>query len=263
MTHSPYAPLIAVPACVRAHDGKSFHTVGDKYVRAISLATGGLPVMLPSLGELIDIPQAVARLDGLLVTGSPSNVHPDRYGVAPTPEAEPHDLERDATTLPLIREAVRQGLPLFAICRGMQELNVAFGGTLHARVHEMPGKFDHRQPRHDDPDVQYGPRHPRPGAQGGLLHSLLGETEITINSLHWQAVDRLGEGLSLEALAHDDTVEAIKVDGAKDFALGVQWHPEYKVMDNPQSVKLFEAFGKAAQARAIARAAGSLKALSA
>ncbi len=263
MTHSPYAPLIGVPACVREYDGKSFHTVGDKYVRAISLATGGLPVMLPSLGELIDIPQAVARLDGLLVTGSPSNVHPDRYGVAPTPEAEPHDLERDATTLPLIREAIRQGLPLFAICRGMQELNVAFGGTLHARVHEMPEKFDHRQPRHDDPDVQYGPRHPAHLVEGGLLHSLLGETEITINSLHWQAVDRLGEGLSLEALAHDDTVEAIKVDGAKDFALGVQWHPEYKVMDNPESVKLFEAFGKAAQARAIARAAGSLKALSA
>ncbi len=263
MTQNSYAPLIGVPACVREYDGKSFHTVGDKYVRAISLATGGLPVMLPSLGELIDIPQAVARLDGLLVTGSPSNVHPDHYGVTPTPEAEPHDIARDATTLPLIREAVRQGLPLFAICRGMQELNVAFGGTLHARVHEMPEKFDHRQPRHDDPDVQYGPRHPAHLVKGGLLESLLGESEITINSLHWQAVDRLGEGLSLEALAHDDTVEAIKVDGARDFALGVQWHPEYKVMENPQSVKLFEAFGKAARARALARAAGSLRALSA
>ncbi|WP_282604810.1 gamma-glutamyl-gamma-aminobutyrate hydrolase family protein [Pelagibius sp. Alg239-R121] len=263
MTQSSYAPLIGVPACVREYDGKGFHTVGDKYVRAISLATGGLPVMLPSLGNLIDIPQAVARLDGLLVTGSPSNVHPDRYGAVATPEAEPHDLERDATTLPMIREAIRQGLPLFAICRGMQELNVAFGGTLHARVHELPQKFDHRQPRHDDPDVQYGPRHPAHLLEGGLLESLLGTREITINSLHWQAVDRLGDGLSIEARAHDDTVESIKVDGARDFALGVQWHPEYKVMENEDSVKLFQAFGEAAQARAVKRAAGSLQALSA
>ncbi len=263
MNQSSYTPLIGVPACVRDIDGKGFHTVGDKYVRAISLATGGIPLMLPSLGELIDIPTIVARLDGLLVTGSPSNVYPTHYGKEASPEAEPHDHERDATTLPLIREAIRQGLPLFAICRGMQELNVAFGGSLHVRVHEMPGKFDHRQPRHDDPDVQYGPRHPAHLVEGGQLHRLLGETEITINSLHWQAVDRLGEGLSIEARAHDDTVEAIKVDGAKDFALGVQWHPEYKVMENEISVKLFSAFGAAAQARALARAAGSLQALSA
>jgi putative glutamine amidotransferase len=260
---SSYSPLIAVPACVRNIDGKPFHTVGDKYVRAVSLATGGLPVMLPSLGELIDIRQFVARLDGLLMTGSPSNVHPTHYGTAATPEAEPHDPDRDATSLPLIREAVRQGVPLFAICRGLQELNVAFGGTLHSRVHEISGKFDHRQPKHDDPDVQYGPRHPAHLVEGGLLCDLLGKSEITINSLHWQAVDRLGDGLSIEALAHDGTVEAIKVDGAKAFALGVQWHPEYKVMDNEDSLALFRAFGQAAQARAVARAAGSQKALSA
>lgn len=261
MTTSSLPPMIGVPACVREYDGKGFHTVGDKYVRAISLATGGLPVMLPSLGDLIDIPAAVARLDGLLVTGSPSNVYPTHYGQAATPEAEPHDHDRDATTLPLIREAVRQGLPLFAICRGMQEVNVAFGGTLHVRVHEMPNKFDHRQPRHDDPDVQYGPRHPAHLVEGGLLHSLLGETEITINSLHWQAVDRLGEGLSIEARAHDDTVEAIRLEGARNFALGVQWHPEYKVLENEVSVKLFRAFGAATQARALARSAGALEAI--
>ena len=143
----------------------------------------------------------------------------------------------------------------------MQEVNVAFGGTLHVRVHEMPNKFDHRQPRHDDPDVQYGPRHPAHLVEGGLLHSLLGETEITINSLHWQAVDRLGEGLSIEARAHDDTVEAIRLEGARNFALGVQWHPEYKVLENEVSVKLFRAFGAATQARALARSAGALEAI--
>ncbi|MDF2096048.1 gamma-glutamyl-gamma-aminobutyrate hydrolase family protein [Aquibaculum arenosum] len=241
-------PLIGLPACVRSLDGQSFHTIGDKYVRAVALAADAVPVMLPSLGELLDIPAALEGLDGVLLTGSPSNVHPSHFGQEATPEHAPHDEARDATTLPLIEATLAAGLPLFAICRGMQELNVALGGTLHPRVHELSGRLDHRRPQHDDMDVQYGKRHSIALTPGGLLHAVAGAEMAEVNSLHWQAVDRLAPRLSVNATAPDDTIEAVEVRDAKGFALGVQWHPEYKVMDDPLSVAIFQRF--AAEARA-------------
>ncbi len=256
MSDAAPLPLIGVPADIREIDDKPFHAVGDKYLRAIQLASAGLPLVVPAFGDLHDLPALVQRLDGLLLTGSPSNVHPEHYGVEPTAKAEPYDPERDDTTLPLIREALAQGLPLFAVCRGLQELNVALGGSLHARVHELPERDDHRRPQHDDPDVQYGPRHAVALTPGGALAALAGAPEIMVNSLHWQAIDRLAEGLSVEAVAPDGTIEAVRVTGARVFALGVQWHPEYRVLDNPFSTSLFRAFGDAARARAEARAAG-------
>ena len=247
-------PLVALPACRAEKDGQPFHTIGDKYVRAVAEAAGCLPMMLPSLLGLVDLPDLVRRLDGLVLTGSPSNVHPSEYGRPADPKAEPHDADRDAVTLPLIREAIDQGLPLFAICRGMQELNVALGGTLHARVHEVEGRADHRRPESQELDVQYGPRHAVRLSDGGLLQGILGGAgEVEVNSLHWQGVDRPAEALRVEARAADGTVEAGSLRGAKGFLLGVQWHPEYKATENTVSRALFGAFAEAARTRARTR----------
>ncbi len=253
MSGSIIKPLIGVPACIKEISDHSFHAVGDKYLRAVSEAAGSIPLVIPALGNGVDLRALVARLDGLLLSGSPSNVHPTHYGTEPSLEAEPHDEERDATTLPLIRLAIEEAVPLFAICRGMQELNVALGGTLHARVHELPGRMDHRRPKHDDPDVQYGPRHAIALTPGGAIEALAGAHEITVNSLHGQALDRVADRLTVEAVAPDGTIEAVSVKGARAFALGVQWHPEYKALDDSFSTRLFSAFGEAATARVRSR----------
>ncbi|WP_455373665.1 gamma-glutamyl-gamma-aminobutyrate hydrolase family protein [Limibacillus halophilus] len=252
-------PLIGLPACVVQAEGMPFHKVGDKYVRAVSVGAGGLPMMFPSLGHLIEPEDLVDRLDGLMLTGSPSNVFPTHYGEEPHPGAEPHDQWRDETTLPLIKLAIERGVPLFAICRGFQELNVALGGTLHARLQEVEGRFDHRRPKSDDLDVQYGEVHSLSLTPGGIFAKLLGREEIRINSLHGQGIKRLAEGLTLEGTAPDGTIEAVSVTGAKAFALGVQWHPEYKCWENEISMTLFRAFGEAAAQRAAARAEGRLR----
>jgi putative glutamine amidotransferase len=251
-------PLVGLPADHFLHADLPFHGVGDKYVRAVATAAEATPLIIPSLGSVLRLPELVAALDGLVITGSASNVHPARYGAAPSRAAEPYDEARDATSLDLIRIALDTGLPLFAICRGLQELNVALGGTLHSEVHDMPGKLDHRAVKSDNADVRYGPRHKISLAPGGRLAAILERAEISVNSLHRQAIARPAAALLVEATAPDGTIEAVSVRNAGSFALGVQWHPEYKVMDNPDSVKLFAAFGEAVRARARLRARGSL-----
>ncbi len=246
-------PLIGVPACSKQLDGHGFHAVGDKYARAVAVAADGLPMLIPAMPELVDIGDLVGRLDGLMLTGSPSNVHPEAYGRPADGKAEPHDRERDGITLPLIRSAIERGLPLLAICRGMQELNVALGGSLHPRIHEVAGRLDHRRPQHQSIDVQYGPRHSVSLASDGMLARLLDRSEIDVNSLHGQGIDRLAPALKVEATAPDGTVEAVSLPGAESFLLGVQWHPEYKVERDAISSRLFAAFGTAARARAEAR----------
>ena len=254
MSDTASKPLIGVPACIRVIDRHPFHSVQDKYVRAVADAADGLPLVIPALGDRADPARLIEALDGLMLTGSPSNVHPSHYGRPANPKAEPHDTERDATTLPLIRMAVQAGLPLFAICRGMQELNVALGGTLHARVHELPGRMDHRRPRDVDMDVEYGPRHPVALTPGGRLEAILGPGRVEVNSLHGQGVDAPGPGLMVEAIADDGTIEGLGLPNAPGFVLGVQWHPEYKPLGNPISRKLFAAFAAAVRAHAAARA---------
>lgn len=254
MSEPALRPLIGVPACLKAIDNQPFHSVGDKYLRALVEAAGAVPLIIPAFGPSPELARLVAGLDGLMLSGSPSNVHPNHYGREAHPEAEPHDPARDDTTLPLVRLALAEGLPLFAICRGMQELNVALGGTLHARVHELPGRMDHRGPNHEDMNVRYGPRHEVTITPGGVLEPLAGGLTVTVNSLHGQAVDRVADDLAVEAVAPDGTVEAVSVTGARTFALGVQWHPEYKALDNALSTRLFAAFGEAARTRARTRA---------
>src|SRR5215469_16286963 len=259
MKFDSHSPLIGIPACVREMDGHPFHTVGEKYITGVGLGAGGLPLLIPALGAAFDHRDLVRRLDGLLITGSPSNVAVDLYGGPPDRADSPQDPQRDATTLPLIRAAVEDGLPLFCICRGSQELNVAFGGTLHTRVHEQPDTFDHRAPA-GDVDFRYGPRHPVDLAQDSEIARLVGSHQIEVNSLHWQAIDRLADRLVVEGRAPDGVVEAVRVRDARSFALGVQWHPEWKVLQNPVSVALFRAFGDAARRRAEQRAARGLAA---
>ena len=253
------SPLIGIPVCVREQEGHPFHSVGEKYITGVALGAGGLPLLIPALGDAFDHRDLVRRLDGLLVTGSPSNVAVDLYGGPPDRADSPQDPKRDATTLPLIRAAVEDGLPLFCICRGIQELNVAFGGTLHTRVHEQPDTFDHRAPA-GDVDFRYGPRHTVDLAPDGEITRLVGSRKIEVNSLHWQAIDSLGDRLVVEGRAPDGVIEAVRVRDARSFALGVQWHPEWKVLQNPVSVALFRAFGDAARRRAEQRAARGLAA---
>src|SRR6266849_9884841 len=236
-------PIIGIPCCLRAINERPYHTVSERYTNAVIDAAGCLPLIIPAIGPKIDCSALLDGLDGLLLTGSPSNVEPDHYGGPPSQEGTLHDPDRDATTLPLIREAVRRDLPILAICRGIQELNVALGGTLHQRVHEVPGRFNHRS-RKDSPDGPYGPAHSVALTTGGLLASFAGTAEVMVNSLHSQGIDRLASRLCVEAVAPDGQIEAVSLPEAR-FVVGVQWHPEYKALDNPFSSALFSAFARA------------------
>ena len=243
-------PLIGVTSCRETAGDHPRHHVGEKYLACVPKAMGGMPVVIPALGDAVDPAALVARLDGLLVTGSPSNVEPHHYEGDPSKPGTLHDPARDATTLPLIRAAVEAGLPLFCICRGIQELNVALGGSLHQRVQELPGRLDHRSRKDVDFDTKYADAHPITLTPGGVLHVLLGAARVNINSLHAQAIDRVAPGLRVEAVADDGTIEAVSRPGARGFVLGVQWHPEWPDPCRPVSRELFAAFARAAREHA-------------
>jgi putative glutamine amidotransferase len=253
--HRPL-PLVAIPADVREIGIHPFHVVGEKYITGVLQGADALPLLVPSLGDALDRSDLLARIDGILFTGSPSNVEPHHYhGAGARSRAGTlHDPQRDSTTLPLIREAIAAGVPILCICRGIQELNVALGGTLHQHVAEVTGLADHRADTSQPRDVQYAPRHPVRLEPGGLLAGLWGVPEVMVNSLHAQGIDRPAPGLAVEARAPDGLIEAVRVKEAAAFALGVQWHPEWKVRENAFSLALFTAFGDAARERAAARA---------
>ena len=219
-------PLIGIPADRRMVGQHPFHMVGEKYARAVMEAAGAAPLLIPALAEELRFDELLERLDGLLFTGSPSNVEPHRYQGPPSDPGTLHDPARDATTLPLIRKAVEAGVPVLGICRGFQEMNVAFGGTLHQKLHEVPGFLDHRDDERQPLEVQYGPAHDVTLEPGGLLRSLSSSDRVRVNSLHSQGIDRLGDELAVEARAPDGVIEAFRVTGARSFALAVQWHPE-------------------------------------
>jgi putative glutamine amidotransferase len=247
---APARPLIGIPADRRMVGAQPFHMVGEKYARAVIEAANAAPLLIPALAEELGFEELLERLDGLLFTGSPSNVEPHLYQGPPSAPGTLHDPARDATTLPLIRKAVQAGVPVFGICRGFQEMNVAFGGSLHQRLHEVPGHLDHRDDGSQPLEVQYGPAHDVTLEPGGVLRSLSAGDRIRVNSLHTQGIDRLGDELAVEARAPDGVIEAFRVRAAQHFALAVQWHPEWQVMANPFSRALFAAFGQAAAERA-------------
>ena len=236
-------PVVIVTSCNRSFGEHPFHIAGRKYVDAVRL-TGALPLIAPPFA-VDEIDALLATADGVLLTGSPSNVHPSHFNEAVHDESLPLDPERDAWTLPLVRRALAIGMPLLAICRGTQEVNVALGGTLHQAVQEQPGYIDHR----DDPDapasVQYGPAHAVHVVSGGLLHRILGAEAAEVNSLHGQGVARLAPGLRVEATAPDGMIEAFTAPDAAGFNLCLQWHPEWQAAGNPVSMKILGAFGAA------------------
>ena len=264
MTYSGPLPLVGIPADIREIGIHPFHAVGEKYINAIAHGSGVFPLLIPAFGEgrdlaalneRYDLDAVIDRLDGLFFTGSSSNVLPRRYDGPDSVPGTLHDDQRDCLTLPLIRAAVDAGLPLFAVCRGIQEVNVAFGGTLHQRIQELPGKIDHRADTALSRDEQFAPTHMIALAGGGLLAGLAGSQEVMVNSVHSQGIDRLADGLVVEATAPDGIIEAVRVANASAFALAVQWHPEWRVHENPFSLALFEAFGDTVRAHAAARGA--------
>jgi putative glutamine amidotransferase len=236
--------VVGIPACATIAHERLTHATPARYAEALIGGSGAVPVMIPPMGDiqltLLD------RIDGLLIPGSPSNVHPSQYGNDESLTPDKHDPARDATTLPLIRAAVARGLPILAICRGIQELNVALGGTLHQNVHERPGRRDHRGNGEGSLEKAYGPKHTI--SLTGALARIVGAREIMVNSLHGQAIERPGVGLVVEALAEDGTIEAVTAPNAPGFVLGLQWHPEWRYAEHPASVAIFRAFGEACRA---------------
>jgi len=239
-------PIVIVPACTRDFGEHPYHAAQHKYVDAIVLGADCAPMILPSLGKDLDLETMLQLCDGIMLTGSASNVHPSYYSEELLDPSLPQDPARDETTLPLIRAAVGRGIPIIAICRGFQEMNVALGGSLHQAVQEVAGKMDHRENPDDTIDNQYGPAHPISLTPGGLMARILGGVDqIMVNSLHGQGIDRLAPSIAIEAVADDGLVEAFSVPSAPGFALALQWHPEWRILDNPDSMKMFGAFGDA------------------
>lgn len=238
-------PLIGVVSDRRQVGEHFFHMVGEKYLRALVDAADAYPVALPSLAEGFDVLDILDRLDGLFLTGSPSNVEPKHYLGDPSRPGTWHDPERDVAALALIPAAIRSGMPLLAVCRGFQEVNVAFGGTLHQHVHEVPGRQMHKEDPDDPLDRQYAPSHRVNFSDGGMLAAITGRESARVNSLHSQGIDRLGQELVVEAVAEDGLIEGFRVADAPGFTLAVQWHPEWRVTENPVSVAIYRTFGDA------------------
>ena len=246
-------PIILLPADVKQIGEHPFHAVGQKYILAVAQAAQATPLLIPAISEHLDMDDLLASADGILFTGSPANVHPSHYNQAVLNPALPLDTARDALTLQLMRAAIEADVPVLAICRGFQELNVAFGGSLHQAVQEQTDKSDHREPKDLPLETQYAVSHSVHLVKNGQLANIIGAENIMVNSLHGQGIDRLGAGLRVEAHAPDGLIEAISVDKANSFAIGVQWHPEWKVMENPEYLAIFRAFGAACKARKLRR----------
>ena len=229
--------------------------VGEKNLRAIADVAGALPLMFAGCPDITDVGALLDAVDGILLTGGRANVHPTRFGAEPHVKHEPYDERRDAVALAVSEACVVRGVPLFGICRGLQEMSVAFGCSLHPEIRELPGRVNHRMPRlengeiHPDHEVIFGDRHDVHLTPGGAFARLYGKETIRVNSLHGQGILDVGGRVIVEGLADDGTIEAIRIADAPGFALGVQWHAEYDPQRNPVNRALFQAFGEAVSAR--------------
>jgi len=244
-------PLVGIPASVRRLEfSMPFHGTAYQYLRAVREEVGATVLTIPGLPDIGNALEVLDRVDGLLLTGSFSNIHPSAYREAVTSAEGFYDQERDAVTLPLIRAALERRVPIFGICRGLQELNVALGGTLHQALHEVRGKDDHRPDESLPLEEQFDAAHEIEILEGGMLASLVSERRLLVNTAHMQGVNRLGAGLRIEAVAADGAVEAVSVEAARTFALGVQFHPEWGTAHNTLYRALFAAFREAVWAHA-------------
>ena len=244
-------PLVGISCCTKSFGqyGMTNHAASDTYVRAVDQVVDAVPVLLPANGDAADIETLLARLDGIILTGSRSNVHPELYGGPPHPEGTPEDTKRDAVTLRVIRAAITAGGPGPAICRGLQELNVALGGTLHQRLQDLPGRIDHSTPLHANARIRTGKAHSVGLAPGGWLRRIAKADSIAVNSLHNQGIDRLAAGLVPDGTAPDGTIEAVWLPTSRALTVGVQWHPEYDFSSDSVSRDIFAAFGAEVRGR--------------
>lgn len=229
--------------------------VGERNLMAVKDVVGALPLMFAGAPDITDIGALLDAVDGILLTGARANVHPTRFGVEPHVSYEPYDLRRDELALELVQACVERSVPLLGLCRGFQEMSVAYGCTLHPEIRELPGRMNHRMPRldngeiHPDQDVVYGDRHDVHLVKGGAFAKIFNAETVRVNSLHGQGILEPGQRVVIEGVADDSTVEAIRIEGAPGFALGVQWHAEYNPQTNPVNRALFEAFRDAIVAR--------------
>ena len=255
MTRTTCLPLVGIPTSYIKDDERGMHRTGGNYAEAVRGVSDCAPVLIPALGDDHCFDSLIERLDGLFLTGGAPNVEPHHYGGKPSRKGTLHDPKRDATAMPLIRKAIEGGIPVFAVCLGIQELNVALGGTLHQLVHELPGKNEHRMDRTLPPGERQKLRHPIFITPGGILHKLTGsKSEEMVNSLHAQAIDRPADCLMVEAVSDDDVIEAVSMPDAPGYVLGVQWHPEGReTLKTELSDALFRAFGDACRDYCAAR----------
>lgn len=244
-------PLVGIPASVRLLEhAMEFHGTANQYLRAVRENVGATVFTIPGLPDTGNAIELLDSVNGVLLTGSFSNVHPSTYGAAVATEEGFYDQKRDAVTLPLIRAALERAVPIFGICRGMQELNVALGGSLHQMLHAVPGKADHRPDENLPLEAQFGPAHEIKIVPGGILDSLVDRRRVAVNTAHAQGVDHLAETLRIEAVSDDGTVEAVSVKSARAFAVAVQFHPEWGTSGNTLYTALFAAFRDAVWAHA-------------
>jgi putative glutamine amidotransferase len=253
-------PVVGVIANKHLVDNRFVvQTVGVRNLRAVAEVANAMPVVFAGTPDLTDVDGLLELVDGVLLTGARANVHPARFYAEPHPRHEPYDEGRDTLALALIAACVARGVPLFGICRGFQEMNVAFGGSLHPEIRELPGRMNHRMPRletgeiHPDPAVVFADRHEVRLTAGGIFARILGSETIRVNSLHGQGILEPGARIVVEGVAEDGTIEAIRIADASGFALGVQWHAEYDAQSNPVNHALFRAFGEALWAHRRAR----------
>jgi putative glutamine amidotransferase len=248
-------PIVGVIGSAhKAENRFTAQRVGERVLRAVVETTGALPLIFAGTPEITDVEALLDTVDGIVLTGARANVHPSHFGKDENPAHEPYDRDRDALALKLIEVSVARGVPLFGICRGLQEMGVAFGSSLHPEIRELPGRMNHRMPRlpngepHPDLAVIFADRHDIALTPGGVFAKLLGCETIRVNSLHGQGILDPGKRIVIEGIAEDGTIEAIRIADAPGFALGVQWHAEHEAASNPVNRKLFEAFRAALEA---------------
>ncbi len=253
-------PLVGVIGSMHEIEGRfAAQRVGERCLRAVAEVADAMPIMFAGAPDLTDVKRLLDVVDGVLLTGARANVHPSNFGAEAHPSHEPYDENRDEVALNLTKACVERGVPIFGVCRGFQEMSVAFDSSLHPEIRDLPGRMNHRAPRlesgeiHPDPEVVFADRHDVNLLSDGVFAQMLGRETIRVNSLHGQGISEPGDRIVVEGVAEDGTIEAIRVADAPGFALGVQWHAEYDPQCNPINRTLFQAFGIALSKSASAR----------
>lgn len=245
-------PKIGIVCDVIQSGLNKFHGAGEKYINAVAHGANAMPILLPAFGDgeditdlesLYDCDAITDFIDGLFLTGSPSNIKPDYYNGDPHSEGTLEDVQRDSLSIDLIKKCREKSIPILAVCRGFQEVNVAFGGSLHQKVHSIKSFFDHRETKTDTREDQYGPAHSINLVEGGKLQDITNESEFLVNSLHSQGIAKLADCLCEEAFSEDGLIEAFSCINYNSWILGVQWHPEWQFATNDNSLKIFAEFG--------------------